>query len=82
LVPSAKQIARLSIERRKKGKTVTVIRGLAAADNDLPALLQRLKNQCGAGGTLADDDALEIQGEHIERLKKLLVEFGCQVTTR
>ena len=37
------------MEKRKKGKVVTVIRGLPAASNDLPALLSQLKSQCGAG---------------------------------
>ncbi|MBS0261698.1 MAG: translation initiation factor [Planctomycetes bacterium] len=78
LVPPEKQTARLAIERRARGKSVTVVKGLAAADNDLPALLKRLKNHCGAGGTLAGDD-LEIQGEHLERLRKLLEEIGYRV---
>ena len=78
LLPPDKQTARLAIERRAKGKTVTVVKGLAAADNDLPALLKRLKNHCGAGGTMSGDD-LEIQGDHLERLRKLLGEIGYRV---
>ena len=77
-VAPEKQTARLTIERRKKGKVVTVVAGLAAADNDLPALLKQLKNQCGAGGTQAGE-TLEIQGDHLERLKKLLGEIGYRV---
>ena len=46
--PTNKQTATLAVEKRKKGKVVTVIRGLAAADNDLPTLLTQLKNSCGA----------------------------------
>jgi hypothetical protein len=60
------------------GKVVTVLRGLSARENDLPALLSRLKNQCGAGGTLDGDD-LEIQGNHLERLRTLLSEAGFTV---
>ena len=54
---------------------MTVIRGLAAADNDLPALLTRLKNACGAGGTVKDD-LLEVQGNHVTRVRQLLEELG------
>jgi translation initiation factor 1 len=72
------QIARLAVEKRRKGKVVTVIRGLPAAGNDLPALLTRLKSQCGAGGTI-DGDNLEIQGEHVERIHALLTEIGYRV---
>lgn len=72
------QTARLSVEKRKKGKVVTVIRGLLADDNDLPALLKSLKNSCGSGGTV-DGDELELQGEHVERLRELLKKMGFRV---
>ena len=78
LVPPEKQTATLAAEKRRKGKVVTVVRGLAAADNDQPALLTRLKSACGAGGTL-DGDTLEIQGEHLERLRTLLAGIGYKV---
>jgi translation initiation factor 1 len=72
------QAARLSLEKRKRGKVVTVIRGLSAEVNDLPDLLSRLKSQCGAGGT-THDDGLEIQGEHIERIGDVLSGMGYRV---
>jgi translation initiation factor 1 len=72
------QVVRLSVEKRKKGKIVTVIRGLAAQGNDLPALLSRLKSDCGAGGAI-QDDCLEVQGSHIERISTALRELGYQV---
>lgn len=72
------QTARLSIEKRAKGKRVTVVRGLAACDNDLPALLTQLKSACGAGGTL-QDEGLEIQGEHLARIRKFLESVGYRL---
>ena len=72
------QTARLAVEKRKRGKVVTVVRGLQADENDLPALLAKLKTACGAGGTLKDD-LLEIQGEHLERVRVLLTEVGYRV---
>jgi len=79
-IPPGEQVARLTVEKRKKGKVVTVVRGLSAANNDLPALLRRLKSQCGAGGTI-QDDRIEIQGEHIERIRKILNELGYGVAS-
>jgi translation initiation factor 1 len=73
-----RQTARLSIEKRKKGKLVTVVRGLAASDNDFPNLLTQLKNRCGAGGTI-DGDLLELQGDQCEKVRKFLGELGYQV---
>lgn len=73
--PPGQQTARLAIENRNRGKQVTVIRGLTAADNDLPELLTRLKTACGAGGTLSGDE-LELQGKHSDRVRALLTEIG------
>jgi translation initiation factor 1 len=73
-----KQIARLAVEKRAKGKFVTVVRGLAAADNDLADLLKRLKAGCGAGGSI-DGDVLEVQGKHVERIKETLQAIGYRV---
>ena len=77
-LPPDRQTARLSLEKRKKGKSVTVIKGLAATDNDFPKLLTQLKNLCGAGGTI-DGDFLELQGDHMDRLKIVLGSLGYKV---
>lgn len=77
-IPPEKQTARLSVEKRKRGKTVTVIRGLAPDGNDLPELLTLLKNKCGAGGSI-QDDGIEIQGKHLDRLRKELQVIGYKV---
>lgn len=78
LTPPSRQTAKLRVEKRARGKLVTVIRGLAADQNDLPALLTRLKSQCGAGGSLSGSE-LEIQGDHQEKLRTLLTTIGYRV---
>ncbi|PHR93438.1 MAG: translation initiation factor [Blastopirellula sp.] len=77
-IPPEKQTANISVEKRKKGKTVTVIKGLPAEGNDLPELLTQLKSTCGAGGAIKDE-CLEIQGKHLDRVAKLLKEIGFKV---
>lgn len=57
---------------------VTVVEGLPAEGNDLPALLTQLKTTCGAGGTLKEE-TLEIQGSHVERVCDCLVAIGYRV---
>jgi translation initiation factor 1 len=74
-IPPEKQTARLQAERRKKGKIVTVVRGLSAEGNNLPDLLTRAKNHCGAGGTV-HEDGFEIQGDHVDRLIAWLGQLG------
>ena len=78
LTPPEKQTARLATEKRKKGKLVTVVRGLPAEENDLAVLLGKLKTACGAGGTVKDD-TLEIQGDHLQRVRELLIQYGYRV---
>lgn len=78
LIPPEKQTARLSVARRRKGKVVTLVQGLAGDGNDLPALLTRIKSACGAGGTLAGE-TLEVQGDQRERVRELLGEIGYRV---
>ena len=77
-LPPQQQTAKVALEKRKKGKQVTVIRGLAASGNDLPSLLTDLKSACGAGGTL-QEDGLEIQGDHRDRIRDLLAAIGYRV---
>jgi len=77
-VPAQKQTARLSIEKRKRGKRVTLIRGLSADETDLEHLLKQLKDRCGAGGRI-DDGVLEIQGSQLEAVRRLLSEIGYRL---
>jgi predicted translation initiation factor SUI1 len=64
----------------KKGKVVTVLRGLATEGNDLPDLLRQLKSACGTGGTLKDG-VIELQGDHVKRATVILGEIGYRVRT-
>jgi translation initiation factor 1 len=73
-----KQTAKLTTEKRKKGKTVTVVTGLLAIANDHASLLSQLKSSCGAGGTI-DGDNIEIQGEHISKVRQELSKLGYRV---
>ena len=77
-IPPDQQTAQLSLEKRKKGKLVTLVQGLPGRGNDLPALLTRLKSECGAGGTLRDD-VLELQGDHRQRASDVLRKLGYGV---
>jgi translation initiation factor 1 len=60
------------------GKTVTVVRGLPERGPALEARLGELKRLCGAGGTLREG-ALEIQGDHRDRIAERLTALGYKV---
>ena len=68
------QTARLKLEKRAKGKHVTVISNLNP-DNDLAALATTLKARCGAGGTVKDGP-IELQGDHLAAVEKALQAIG------
>lgn len=70
---------KIAVEKRKGGKTVTVIRGLPADKVDVVSLLTQLKNHCGAGGTVREE-SLEIQGDHAKKIEKFLKEAGFRMT--
>ena len=58
------------------GKTVTVVRGLPP--RDLDAVAADLKRLCGAGGS-AKSGAVEVQGDHREKIAARLTAQGYSV---
>lgn len=61
-------VVRVSRETKgRSGKGVTLVTGLAQAEDDLKALAKKLKQHCGTGGTVKDG-VIEIQGEQRDRL--------------
>lgn len=55
----------------RNGRKVTVIRGVALDEGGLMALGKELKAACGSGGTVKDG-AIEVQGDHCERIVEIL----------
>ena len=73
------QTAKVSIEKRKRGKVVTLVQGLSEPDTDLTALTKTLKDHCGSGGTLKAE-VIEIQGDQQGRVTKKLTSLGYKVS--
>lgn len=76
--PPEKQIARLSRQKRAKGKEVTVVASLQLSPEDLADLTKSLKKLCGAGGSAKDGD-IEIQGDHRDKVEAKLQSLGYRV---
>ena len=74
------QRVRVRREKRRKGKIVTVVAGLDPAASDLPTILRTLKSACAAGGTVTED-SIEVQGDHIDRVRDVLTQLGYPVST-
>jgi translation initiation factor 1 len=72
-------IVRVSHETKgRKGKGVTVVKGVALDAAALTALGKQLKTACGSGGTVKDG-VIEIQGDHRETVIAALVKQGHTV---
>lgn len=77
--PAGDGIVRVSRETAgRKGKAVTLVRGLALDDAALADLARRLKALCGSGGSVKDG-VVEIQGEHRDRIVAFLQQAGHTV---
>jgi translation initiation factor 1 len=75
LPPQQQNIRIQATKAGRKGKTVTVITGFQHQPETLAKLLKQLKAQCGSGGTVKED-ALEIQGEHKQKLLEIFMKLG------
>jgi translation initiation factor 1 len=70
-------LVRLETQRRR-GKTVTTLRGFTRTPGYLEALTRKIKMKCGSGGTLKDG-IIEIQGDARIKIKDILLAEGFQV---
>ncbi|MEM9410643.1 MAG: translation initiation factor [Planctomycetota bacterium] len=78
VLPPESQVAIVTVEKRKRGKSVTLISGLKPEDNHLDQLLTQLKNSCGAGGTIKNG-RMEIQGSRKTQVQQALRTMGFKV---
>ncbi|HSV83706.1 MAG TPA: translation initiation factor Sui1 [Ramlibacter sp.] len=77
--PAGDGIVRVLRETKGRGgKAVTVVRGVPLAEPELARLGQELKAACGSGGTVKEG-AVEVQGDHLEKVMAWLVQRGYKV---
>ena len=70
-----KQNLKIWLDRLKGGRVATVVRGFVGSEEDLSQLGKELKKSCGVGGTAKDGEII-IQGDHRDRVLKLLAKAG------
>lgn len=64
----------VKIEKKKFGKKYTIISGIKKEVN-VDEIFKKLKSKFACGGT-AKTGEIELQGDHLSRMKKALVELG------
>jgi len=65
------QNLKIFLEKRKKGKIVTIIKGLILTEKDLKELTKSLKVACGTGGSI-ENNLIELQGDCQDKVKTWL----------
>lgn len=73
-IQKSSQRIRITNDKKRYGKVVTLVSGF---DNsiDIKKIAKELKNELACGGTVKDK-TIELQGEHIKKIKPLLVRLG------
>jgi translation initiation factor 1 len=69
------QRIRVYVERARYGKLKTIIEGIDEKEFDLEDIAKKLKAKLACGGTVKKG-RIELQGDHRDRVKKLLAELG------
>ena len=69
------QIIKVYLERKKIRKLYTIIEGIDDKEIDMRDLAKQLKERLACGGT-AKEGRIELQGDHKNRVKDILVNIG------
>ncbi|MFP4051387.1 MAG: stress response translation initiation inhibitor YciH [Thermoplasmata archaeon] len=72
------QELRIFTDTRRYGKKVTIVDGIDTGDIDIGDLATELKTKCAAGGT-TKNGRIELQGDHVEKVKEYLESKGFPV---
>ena len=72
------QNIRLHLQRLPGNRITTIIKGLKGSESMYQELSKYLKKTCGVGGSIKEKNIL-IQGNHRDKIMKLLIERGFKV---
>jgi translation initiation factor 1 len=73
-IAKEKEKIRVLTIKRRYGKVITLVEGIGK-DADPRSVLRELKTKLACGGTIKDN-MIELQGNHKERVKGILVKLG------
>ena len=73
-IAKSEQRIQLTTTKKKFGKVVTIVSGIEKGI-DIKKIAKDLKAELGCGGTVRDN-AIELQGDHLRKIKPILVKLG------
>jgi len=66
---------KVGLVQKRFGKNMTVITGIDTSKIDIKQLMKTLKSKLACGGTYKNNE-IELQGDHRERVKQILIKEG------
>lgn len=69
------QKVKITVVPKRYGKFVTIVKGIDSSRIDVKDLLKKLKSKLACGGTFKNNE-MELQGDHKERVRELLIKEG------
>ena len=75
VIAKSEQKIRVELVKKRYGKMVTMVTGIDPKDVDLKGIAKELKNELACGGTVKNNE-IELQGEHVKKVKEKLVSLG------
>ena len=74
-IAKERQVIAVTSAKKKFGKICTVVEGINEKEINIKEVLKNLKNSLACGGTVKEG-VIELQGDHKQKVKKLLIEMG------
>ena len=72
------QNIRLYLQRLPGNRITTIVKGFKGSERMYQELSKYLKKTCGVGGSIKEENIL-VQGNHRDKIMKLLIERGFKV---
>ena len=66
--------------KKKFGKIATIVDGIRSKNINLKDIVNTLKNKLACGGTIKNN-TIELQGNHVEKVKNELIQMGFSSDT-
>ncbi len=79
-IAKEEQKIEVRLVKRKFGKFITTISGINDKSIDLKELAKKLKSKLACGGT-TKGGVIELQGNHANKVKQILVDLGFPQST-